>query len=391
MAFRLDTGEIYKSETTPEGFLRFYANFSKVGALQYLRADGSIQIEHVTEAELFRDDSLQTAALQPITLLHPEGGRVTADNARQFQRGTTGDRIVKNYPYATIVGVVTDRETIDAIQSGTNQISAGYTCKLRQRTDGSFEQYDRVYNHHAVVPLGRAGADVRIHIDAEDDFAIQIAATESEGIKESNSDQRREVMTIVNLNNRVYNIDGADAPLLADAIAILATQADTSKTEVTTQTKRADAAEAKLEIAVAEKSQLTQKLDAAESTRLDADQVAVEAAARMQTWEVVLPLLRVDAADYKADYSLPVAGIRKLAIAKKYPEIKLDSKSPEQIEAMWELCEPDLKSAAETRTDSSADLLGLVKITQRQDAGNAGTKVNPIAQRRKDKSKMPAC
>lgn len=378
MVFRLDSGIIHKAEKTPEGFLRFYANFSKVGELRYLKNDGSIQTEHLTEEELFRDDSLQTLVLQPVTLNHPEVGLVTPENSRQYQRGLTGDRIVKNYPYATIIGVATDRETIDAIESGTNQISAGYTCKIRERSDGTFEQYDRVYNHIAVVPTGRAGSDVRIHLDSEEDFAVQI----SEGIP-TPTDQvdlplidRKDSpkMTIVTLGNRNYNIDGDDAPKLADAVATLLTEhaetltkhdADltTAKSATVAETKRADAAEAKLEVVSAEKTQLTQKLDAAEQTRMDADQISTEVEARLGTWQIVLPLLRQDAADFQPDYKLSVSEIQKLAIAKKFPEIKLDGKSDDAISAMWELTEPALKQV-ETRTDSSQDLFELVTVAQ---------------------------
>lgn len=371
MVFRLDSGIIHKAEKTPEGFLRFYANFSKVGELRYLKNDGSIQIEHLTEEELFRDDSLQTLVLQPVTMPHPEVGLVTPENSRQYQRGLTGDRIIKNYPYATIIGVATDRETIDAIESGTNQISAGYTCKIRERTDGTFEQYDRVYNHIAVVPAGRAGSDVRIHLDSEEDFAVQIDEGTSTPTDQVNSPliDRKDSpkMTIVTLGNRNYNIDGDDAPKLADAVAGLITKHDadlsSAKSATVAEIKRADAAEAKLEVVSAEKTQLTQKLDAAEQTRMDADQISTEVEARLGTWQIVLPLLRQDAADFQPDYKLSVSEIQKLAIAKKFPEIKLDGKSDDAISAMWELTEPALKQV-ETRTDSSQDLFELVTVAQ---------------------------
>lgn len=174
-------------------------------------------------------------------------------------------------------------------------------------------------------------------------------------------------MTIVTLGNRNYNIDGDDAPKLADAVAGLITKHDadlsSAKSATVAETKRADAAEAKLEVVSAEKTQLTQKLDAAEQTRMDADQISTEVEARLGTWQIVLPLLRQDAADFQPDYKLSVSEIQKLAIAKKFPEIKLDGKSDDAISAMWELTEPALKQV-ETRTDSSQDLFELVTVAQ---------------------------
>lgn len=397
MAFRIDSGVIHKSEKTREGFLRFYANFSKVGALRYLKADGTVQVEHVTADELFRDDSLETASLQPITLKHPEGGLVTPENSREYQRGLTGDRIIKNYPYATIVGVATDRETIDAIESGTNQISAGYTCKVRQRSDGTYEQYDRVYNHIAVVPVGRAGADVCIHLDSEDDIAVQIdeGMTEATNIESTLIDRKDSTpMAIVTLGNRTYSIEGNDASLLADAIADTLTThtsaLSSAQTQATEATQRADSAEGKLAAVTAEKEQLAAKLSEAESSRMDADQVSTEVNARLDAWGKVLPVLRADKADFQPDYSLPVAEIQKLAIAAKLPHLKLDGKSVEFINGVWETIEPSLSQVE--RKDSSQDLLELVQESQRSDSAAMGKSkgTNQITARRKERSKKLA-
>mgnify|MGYP003564925441 FL=1 len=165
MTFRLDTGRIFKSEQTPDGFLRVWMTVSRVGDLKY-NTDTGERIEYVSPQCLFDRDSLDTAWGKPITLLHPEEGEVTADNARKHSRGMTQQGLLINSNFLTIVGVLTDREAIDAVQSGQNQVSAGYRVSLEPRADGKFNQKNRRYNHFSIVPLGRAGADVKIHADA---------------------------------------------------------------------------------------------------------------------------------------------------------------------------------------------------------------------------------
>lgn len=164
-ALRLDAGVIQSWRETPEGFLDLNITFSKIGPLVYQRADGSVETEYLTEEELFNEDSLSTATGKPITWLHPPEW-VTKDNVRKYARGSTGTKIIKDKPFATIVATVHDGELIDVIKSGkAKQVSAGYNTKVVKGDDGKLYQKGRVYNHFSVVPLGRAGAEVRVHLD----------------------------------------------------------------------------------------------------------------------------------------------------------------------------------------------------------------------------------
>ncbi len=382
MVFHVDRGTIFKHERTPEGFLRVHMRIARVGELKYRNADGTERIEVVSPEVLFAKDSTDSFKMKPITLGHPPE-RVTAENARQYERGMTGHAITIDNDFLGIVGTVTDKETIDAIERGdASEVSCGYDAPIRLRPDGKYDQLSRYGNHVAAVYRGRAGSEVRFGMDSADE-PIEVWVQDADEGTSTPTDQvdlplidRKDSpkMTIVTLSNRNYNIDGDDAPKLADAVATLLTEhaetltkhdADLSsaKSATVAETKRADAAEAKLEVVSAEKTQLTQKLDAAEQTRMDADQISTEVEARLGTWQIVLPLLRQDAADFQPDYKLSVSEIQKLAIAKKFPEIKLDGKSDDAISAMWELTEPALKQV-ETRTDSSQDLFELVTVAQ---------------------------
>lgn len=167
--YRTDSvGKIKSYRETAEGFLDLFLTFARAGTLEYVRADGTVETEYVTPEALFDEESLSTATGKPITYLHPPE-RVTKDNFWKFARGSTGTKIVRDDPFATIVATVHDAALIDVIKSGkAREVSAGYTANVVRRGDGKLYQENRVYNHFSVVPLGRAGADVKVHFDGAD-------------------------------------------------------------------------------------------------------------------------------------------------------------------------------------------------------------------------------
>lgn len=160
VAYRSDTGRIIKYEDTDDGFLRLAMRFRKLGDLRYLQLDGTERVEQVTADELYNRKSLRTASLKPITYNHPEGGMVTPENARSLQRGMTGTTIIRDDPYAVIIGAVFDAEMIDAIKSRElPDVSSGYWSKTINQ-DGKWLQSEVRYNHFAGCKYGRAGPDV---------------------------------------------------------------------------------------------------------------------------------------------------------------------------------------------------------------------------------------
>ena len=165
--YRIDSvGEIKDYRETREGFLDLHLSFSRVGPLEYQRADGRIETEYLTEKELFDEESLATATGKPVTFLHPPDGMVTKDNFRHYARGSTGTKIIRNDPFAVIVATIHDSELIEVVKSGrAKQVSAGYSTNVVKGDDGKLYQTSRCYNHLAVVPYGRAGELVKVHYD----------------------------------------------------------------------------------------------------------------------------------------------------------------------------------------------------------------------------------
>lgn len=385
---RFDRGVITRFQDTAEGFLETWLTVSRVGPLEYLRSDGSIETELVTPEELFKPDSLATARFKPISLLHPDEGLITPANARKYQRGMTGhDALNVNDQYLTLVGCVTDAETIQAIKSGeVAEVSAGYVCRVVRGDDGNLYQRDRVYNHFAAVPKGRAGEDVKFHVP-RGDSAVTRKVLDVVEFKESKKMSKQLILDGVG-----YPIE--DEALLTKLVA-LQTRADSLGSEVQTLKTEKDAL-------VAEKSELEGKLTAAntkldeavkaQEQKLDADQVGQEVKARLDAWKEVLPWFRKQSPDFEPDITLDAAAIQRTYLEKRTGQ-KLDGKSPEFIAGLYAGLKPTQEQPATQKADSSQGLLNLVKT---QDAiegeiktqTDAGMKMTAMRNRKNRRGKL---
>lgn len=175
MALRFDSGKINNWQKLEDGRLRVEATFSRTGKLLYGLPNGETQEETVTANELFDDDSLDTAATAYVTLGHPPVF-VTDSNWKNYSIGLTGTKVIKRVDegLVDIVFAVVDREGKKAIEEdGLREVSAGYTTE--HKADGErILQTKRRYNHFALVPEGRAGKKVALHMDSNEEFAVQV-------------------------------------------------------------------------------------------------------------------------------------------------------------------------------------------------------------------------
>lgn len=173
-AFRCDRAEISPDwEETPEGYLRIKATFARTGLQRYRRQDGTEAIEYRPEEEVAKQDALLSLANLPVTLEHPPE-LLTPETCREYQRGHTGSMVEYRSPFAVGFVTVTDREAIDAVKRGdAREVSVGYRVKF-DATPGvtpDGQRYDGVQreisgNHVAIVRKGRAGPEVRLHMDS---------------------------------------------------------------------------------------------------------------------------------------------------------------------------------------------------------------------------------
>ena len=173
--FRYDVAPIEKYEVTPEGYLRAWATIARTGVQHYTDADGSIRREYRPEAEVASPESLASFAGKAITLEHPPV-LLDSENTKNYQVGFSGTEVVYDNGFVRAVMTITDKDAIERIMRGdAKEVSAGYRVSYDATpgvTDNG-ENYDGIQtgisgNHIAVVRRGRAGPQVKLHLDRLD-------------------------------------------------------------------------------------------------------------------------------------------------------------------------------------------------------------------------------
>lgn len=173
--FRYDVAPIDKYELTPEGYLRAWATIARTGVQQYTDADGSIRREYRPEVEVASPISLASFAGKAITLEHPSA-LLDSSNTKDYQIGFTSTEVVYDNGFVRAVMTITDKDAIERIMRGdAKEVSAGYRVNYEAipGVTDSGENYDGIQkdisgNHIAVVRRGRAGPQVKLHLDRLD-------------------------------------------------------------------------------------------------------------------------------------------------------------------------------------------------------------------------------
>jgi hypothetical protein len=172
---RYDFSPIEKYEVTPEGYLRAWASIARTGIQHYTDADGSVRREYRPETEVASPESLASFAGKAVTADHPPV-LLDADNTKDYQIGFSGTEVVYDNGFVKAVMTITDKDAIERIMRGdAREVSAGYRVSYDPTpgvTDGG-EHYDGIQkeiigNHIAVVRRGRAGPEVKLHLDRQD-------------------------------------------------------------------------------------------------------------------------------------------------------------------------------------------------------------------------------
>lgn len=178
VVYRVDlaSGEVSAARQTSIGGVRARANLTRTGVFVYRQADGSTRREYRPADEVFDRDSLDSLAHVPLTIGHPT--KVTPDNWAQLSKGHVGERPRRSGKFvASDIHIEDRRAGADAEKGKLRELSCGYTCHYEPTPGVSpeGEPYDGImrhirYNHVALLPegYGRAGPDVRMHLDALD-------------------------------------------------------------------------------------------------------------------------------------------------------------------------------------------------------------------------------
>lgn len=320
MPLRFDTGSINNVERTPQGGLKVPAFLTRTGVFMYKRLDGTIIREYRPPEEVFHPDSLASLASAPVTLKHPPT-MVAPQNFQKYNRGNVHGEVRQDGDKISAVLMVQDEDAIKAVtdnKSPTKEISCGYHCDVDETPgvtpDG--ERYDRKqihirYNHVALVPKGRAGREVRLRLDSDD----------NELIEEDQPKPKDE-------NMKKVRIDGVEYEIGTDSYFQARERQVTQLTEERDQARKdADEARARADQAQKALAETEAKLkEATAPARLDA-MVA-------QRTDLLEKARAVLGAEFKLD-GLSERQVMEQVLVKQDPEIKLDGESDDYVRAAF--------------------------------------------------------
>lgn len=328
---RYDRVELRIDENrTPQGFLRADAAIARTGVQIYRRSDGSQRREYRPPEEVFHKDAIASFQMAPITLHHPPEP-VTAGNAAKYTKGVVYEPMKHdNGRHVQATALIMHADAIEAATTGrAAEVSAGYECDLDETpgTSPEGEQYDSIQrniraNHVALVPFGRAGPEVRLKLDAAD--AEQIEEAEPPSPAQPKKEQTMKFM----IDGVEYEVSEQVAQAISkerrdDAAKLekVTAERDTFRTDADKQKARADVAEA--------------AKDAAEKARKDAeDPKRVDALVSARA-DLITRARAVMGADFKLD-GKDAAAVKREMLVKLAPDIKLDGKSSDYIEALFD-------------------------------------------------------
>lgn len=180
---RFDTVEFSSPVRLDNGYLRADAHITKTGVFAYLLANGTKRRELRLPSEVFAKESMDSFIDVPLTNGHPSES-LTSRNTRKFQIGNVNN-IKQDSPFVAAKVLVTDEDGIEKAEKGDSQLSCGYRCDLEMTSGATLgidgvpdgQRFDAIQrnirgNHVALVGKGRAGADVALHLDADDGVLI---------------------------------------------------------------------------------------------------------------------------------------------------------------------------------------------------------------------------
>lgn len=397
MEYRVDTGGIREYEITPEGYLRAWGTISRIGVQTYYNADGTPRRELRLPEEVADPESLASFGLKPHTINHPPEF-LNSKNTKKYQTGSTDSTVYYQQGFVNVAINVTDSEAIEEITSGRKQqLSAGYTCEL-DFTPGVWRghKYDAIQrkirgNHVSSVELGRAGPNVKMHVDAE-------------GRRNEEEGRRKSDFQPSSLFPLPSSLVWASSPLKAKAFTAKLDNHETamtvkpkeketdegqeSKKDTATppatekrediqavQARRINELEARIDDRDSKIAQLREELATVKTdlsqAKTDAataksdlehhkatydDAIASEVTGRIDAWNKAKPFLPKALAE-SPDPKMTSDEIKRAAIENDNPGVKLDGYSSERIDGMFEF----MLHSKKPKTDKTKKLMTAVQ------------------------------
>ena len=309
--FRIDKNPLPKVYRTSEGYIKGTAIVTRTGIFKYVDNQGNIRLELRHPEDVLEEDSLESLKQIPITVEHPTV-LVDSSNVKQLGVGLTGETVKIDGENIKTTVTITAIEGVEAINSGKEELSLGYTLDLEEE-EGIYNgqpythrQKNIRYNHLAIVERGRAGANARLNFDS---FECGI-------IVDENITHERENMVKINIDNVDVEVDEAVK-------------------------KAYDSLNARLDSVTAETETLKAKLDEKEEELKKAKEINSDSAisekakARVELIAKAGKVVNIDGL-----YDLSDRDIKLSVIKSRYDSLDLADKSDDYVSARFDaICE----------------------------------------------------
>lgn len=376
--YREDAGELHRPVRLDNGWMRVEARITKTGIFEYLRPDGTVQRELRLPEEVFKADAMNSFALVPVLDGHPPRGEhiLNAETARKYVKGAVGQP-QRDGEFVRAPMMIMDSQLAQKLDAKmVSQVSCGYSCGLEQAEPGAnwngqhydFIQRDIRGNHVAVVPVARAGEDVRIRLDSANNVAVEFSP--SDGTELPPKPEETPVSTLkINIppGIDVEVVEGPGAQALQAHLRTMVERADAAE-------KGAAAAKAQVDKASGERDALKEELEKQKKAHADAaDPVRIDALVkeRMALYDVARKALGSEKLD-----GLDPAEIRLRVLKKVSPGFDPAGKSPEYLQARFDAV------AEQVAAVPDPTLVGVRHAALRADADDGGLKLSTDAERR---------
>lgn len=355
--YRYDMCELKRAYYDKDGFLIVDAIVTRTGVFTYMNNDGTLRKELRHPDDILKKSSLDTMKMLPLTFMHPVEKVVDAHNSAKLSKGFTGQDVSIDGKYIYNRLKVTDHETITAVENGIQELSLGYEVTLIEEAgDYCGEQYthrqtDCVYNHIAIVPEARAGAQARIKLDNA--YSVQQIHLDNKSIK---IDGKKPSISFDNQPNKPkenrmikFSIDGIDYDASPEVV-----------NHAKRESKRADDAEATVKSLTEKLSKETARADSAEeSLKIAKEKTNADAIQKAVTERIALVNLaspHLDENTVKSIHTLDEKAIKSAVILAHFPEAKLDGKDDVYIAGRFDAAiEMDTKNIQQNADEANAD------------------------------------
>ncbi len=292
--------------------------------IQDKETDEVIEV-HRDEVDVFDEESMASFRSAPVTLGHPKGEdglaiQVTAENAKELQVGMLEGKAVRDEDTLAGVIVLSSKEAIDALENGTQELSAGYVCDIAE-VEGKYYQRNIRANHIAIVDKGRAGSSCRIS-DEADQVIEGLEESAKKDIEDSVDDSSKDLDYLTVLAKHIADESNAKADLEGKL-----KETDNKVVELTDEISKAN------------------ETIEAKNKEIEAAKVELEDAIAASNENVIERCEVIDKARYIADLKdfgdKTIADIKKLVVADQLPNLDLEGKDEQYINARFDILMED--------------------------------------------------